>query len=323
MLTDYHLHLRPDELARQRRAATSPPRTSDRYLEAAGEAGIEELGVSEHVYRFERRARRLGAPVLARVRDRRPRRLLRVRPHDAAAARPRDGLHPRARGPDREPARRARVRLRGRLGPLRRQQRRRRRRVRHLGRERGTRTGSGAATSRPCRGWCAPGSTTSSPTPTWSRSGARPPAARLATRAFYYEPLVEAIADTGIAVEVSTAGWRKPVDELYPSDAFAEMCVDAGAAFALSSDAHLPERGRLRVRSRGRGRCAIGGWGSWPSSSAASAAWSRSDDARPGRDRLRQPSVRAGARGSSSAGSRSTTSSASRATPTPTSSPTR
>jgi histidinol-phosphatase (PHP family) len=58
---------------------------------------------------------------------------------------------------------------------------------------------------------------------------------------FYYEPVIEAIAETGIAVEVSTAGWRKPVDELYPSDAFAEMCVDAGAAFALSSDAHVPE----------------------------------------------------------------------------------
>ena len=58
---------------------------------------------------------------------------------------------------------------------------------------------------------------------------------------FHYEPLVEAIADTGIAVEVSTAGLRKPVGELYPADAFAEMCVDAGAAFALSSDAHEPE----------------------------------------------------------------------------------
>jgi len=58
---------------------------------------------------------------------------------------------------------------------------------------------------------------------------------------FYYEPLVEAIAEAGIAVEVSTAGWRKPVAELYPADAFAEMCVDAGAVFALSSDAHVPE----------------------------------------------------------------------------------
>jgi histidinol-phosphatase (PHP family) len=58
----------------------------------------------------------------------------------------------------------------------------------------------------------------------------------------YYEPAIEAIAESGIAVEVSTAGLRKPVGELYPSRAFAEMCVEAGAAFALSSDAHLPEQ---------------------------------------------------------------------------------
>jgi histidinol-phosphatase (PHP family) len=59
---------------------------------------------------------------------------------------------------------------------------------------------------------------------------------------FYYEPAVEAIAESGIAVEISTAGLRKPVEEIYPSRAFAEMCVDAGAEFALSSDAHTPEQ---------------------------------------------------------------------------------
>jgi histidinol-phosphatase (PHP family) len=58
---------------------------------------------------------------------------------------------------------------------------------------------------------------------------------------FYYEPAVQAIAESGIAVEFSTAGWRKPVREQYPSDAFAAMCVEARAPFALSSDAHLPE----------------------------------------------------------------------------------
>jgi histidinol-phosphatase (PHP family) len=58
----------------------------------------------------------------------------------------------------------------------------------------------------------------------------------------YYEPAVEAIAESGIAVELSTAGLRKPVGELYPSSAFAAMCVEAGATFALSSDAHLPEQ---------------------------------------------------------------------------------
>jgi histidinol-phosphatase (PHP family) len=57
----------------------------------------------------------------------------------------------------------------------------------------------------------------------------------------FYEPAVEAIAESGIAVEVSTAGLRKPVGELYPAREFAEMCVEAGASFALSSDAHRPE----------------------------------------------------------------------------------
>jgi histidinol-phosphatase (PHP family) len=58
----------------------------------------------------------------------------------------------------------------------------------------------------------------------------------------YYQPAVEAIAESGVAVEISTAGLRKPVGELYPARAFAEMCAEAGASFALSSDAHLPEQ---------------------------------------------------------------------------------
>ncbi len=57
---------------------------------------------------------------------------------------------------------------------------------------------------------------------------------------FFYEPAVEAIGETGVAVEVSTAGLRKPAAEIYPAPALAEMLVDAGAAFALSSDAHAP-----------------------------------------------------------------------------------
>jgi histidinol-phosphatase (PHP family) len=57
----------------------------------------------------------------------------------------------------------------------------------------------------------------------------------------FYEPAVEAIAESGIAVEISTAGLRKPVGEIYPAPLFAELCVEAGACFALSSDAHLPE----------------------------------------------------------------------------------
>ena len=43
-------------------------------------------------------------------------------------------------------------------------------------------------------------------------------------------------------MEVSTAGLRKPVGEIYPARALAEMCLEAGADFALSSDAHAPDQ---------------------------------------------------------------------------------
>jgi histidinol-phosphatase (PHP family) len=57
----------------------------------------------------------------------------------------------------------------------------------------------------------------------------------------FYEPAVDAIADAGVAVEVSTAGLRKPVGEIYPAREFAALCVEAGVPFTLSSDAHVPE----------------------------------------------------------------------------------
>jgi histidinol-phosphatase (PHP family) len=57
----------------------------------------------------------------------------------------------------------------------------------------------------------------------------------------YYEPAIDGIAESHIAVELSTAGLRKPVKELYPAPAFLEMCLQAGAPVALSSDAHRPQ----------------------------------------------------------------------------------
>jgi histidinol-phosphatase (PHP family) len=56
----------------------------------------------------------------------------------------------------------------------------------------------------------------------------------------YYELALDGIAESGIAVEVSTAGLRKRVKELYPAPDFLRMCVEAGAPVALSSDAHVP-----------------------------------------------------------------------------------
>jgi histidinol-phosphatase (PHP family) len=58
----------------------------------------------------------------------------------------------------------------------------------------------------------------------------------------FYEIAMDQIAGSGIAVEVSTAGLRKPVGELYPARAFLEMVVDAGNPIVLSSDAHQPDQ---------------------------------------------------------------------------------
>jgi histidinol-phosphatase (PHP family) len=60
-------------------------------------------------------------------------------------------------------------------------------------------------------------------------------------RRFYY-PAMEVLADCDIAIEVSTAGFRKPVGEIYPAPAFLEMAIDAGKPLALSSDAHTPDQ---------------------------------------------------------------------------------
>jgi histidinol-phosphatase (PHP family) len=57
----------------------------------------------------------------------------------------------------------------------------------------------------------------------------------------FYERAMDGIVESGIAVEMSTAGLRKPIGELYPATPFLEMLVDAGCPIALSSDAHLPE----------------------------------------------------------------------------------
>ena len=57
----------------------------------------------------------------------------------------------------------------------------------------------------------------------------------------YYEPAVQAFLESGVAVELSTAGLRKPVGEIYPARAFLELVAEAGLPVALSSDAHVPE----------------------------------------------------------------------------------
>jgi histidinol-phosphatase (PHP family) len=257
MLTDYHVHLRPDDLETTPAAEFFTQRNATRYRDAADEAGIAELGVSEHIHRFtdalqvwdhpfwREQARddlaaycefvrstdlRLGIEMdFVPGREDRIANLLAAHDfdyvvgsvhfvrHNAVDHRVFD-IWDEVGDPDRVWA--------GYFEAL-----------------------AGAAGSGLFDILAHPDLVK-----VWGEG--RPTPTRDVR--FLYEPVVEAIADSGIAVEVSTAGYRKPVREIYPAPAFAEMCVDAGAAFALSSDAHEPENigyeyGRAVEEMRGWG----------------------------------------------------------------------
>jgi histidinol-phosphatase (PHP family) len=240
MLTDYHLHLRPDE------PDTPPERyftaaNVERYREAAGAAGVDELGVSEHVYRFTQAldlwrhpywqeqahddldaycefVRSAGLKLgiecdFVPGAEDRTANLLEARDFDyvvgsvhfvGEAAVDHEGWDVwEGRGDADEVWRRYFEAL-----------------------AECARSGLFDILAHPDL------------VKVWGRG--RPLPER--DPRHYYEPAVEAIAASGIAVELSTAGLRKPVGELYPAPAFAEMCVEAGLPFALSSDAHLPEQ---------------------------------------------------------------------------------
>jgi histidinol-phosphatase (PHP family) len=240
MLTDYHLHLRPDE------DHTPPERyftaqNVERYLDAAAEAGIAELGVSEHVHRFRQALELWRHPFWEEqavddldaycefVRTTPLR--LGIECDFVPGAEDRTASMLEARDFDYV------------VGSV------------HF-------LGAAAVDDQSYDVWEGSGDADA----VWrryfealaecARSGlfdilAHPDLVKVWGRGrplperdprHYYEPAIEAIAEAGIAVEVSTAGLRKPVGELYPAPAFAEMCVEAGACFALSSDAHLPEQ---------------------------------------------------------------------------------
>jgi histidinol-phosphatase (PHP family) len=239
MLTDYHLHLRPDE------DDTPPERfftaeNVDRYREAAAAAGIAELGVSEHVHRFRQALELWSHPFWEeQARDdldaycdfvRSTTLRLGIECDFVPGAEDRTASMLDARDFDYVVGS---VHFIGEDA------------VDHDGYDAWERSGD------PDRVWRRYFETLAEA----ARSGlfdilAHPDLVKVWGRGrplperdpgHYYEPAVEAIAESGIAVEVSTAGLRKPVGELYPSRPFAEMCVEAGAAFSLSSDAHLPE----------------------------------------------------------------------------------
>jgi histidinol-phosphatase (PHP family) len=49
---------------------------------------------------------------------------------------------------------------------------------------------------------------------------------------------LEIVRQRNIAIELSTAGWRKPINELYPSDPIIELAIGKGIPLTTASDAH-------------------------------------------------------------------------------------
>lgn len=56
-----------------------------------------------------------------------------------------------------------------------------------------------------------------------------------------YDRAVKALAASGTCIEISTAGLRKPVGEIYPDPILLQKCHDAGVGIVLNSDAHAPK----------------------------------------------------------------------------------
>ena len=56
------------------------------------------------------------------------------------------------------------------------------------------------------------------------------------------EETADAIAESGIVVDVNAAGLRKPIGEVYPSKDFLTMLHRRGVPIILSSDAHAPDQ---------------------------------------------------------------------------------
>lgn len=241
MLTDYHVHLRPDD------AENTPERfftraNAERYREAASERGIAELGVSEHIYRFHQALELWEHPFW---------RTYAIDDLDEYCAFVREDTDLKLGiEADFIPGREDRTAnlLEQRewdyvVGSI------------HF-------VGDESLDTEEFSIW----TKTASAERIWARyfemlgqaaqSGlfdilAHPDLVKVwgrdrpvpdgDLRRFYY-PAMEAIADAGVAIEVSTAGYRKPVGEIYPAPAFLEMAIDAGAPLALSSDAHVPEQ---------------------------------------------------------------------------------
>ena len=64
--------------------------------------------------------------------------------------------------------------------------------------------------------------------------GFRPPS-------FDYRPALRAVQAAGCAIEVSTAGLRKPCREIYPTEEFLRLARQLDIPITFGSDAHIPE----------------------------------------------------------------------------------
>lgn len=255
MLTDYHVHLRPDDLT-ARASEWFTEENVARYRATATERGISELGVSEHVYRFEQALAVWQHPLWQRfaiddidvycefVRERTDLRLG-IEADFVPGGEDRMANLLQARDFDYV------------IGSV------------HFLRDEAVDMDDYSVWGAPANAAPAPSSIHAhTPEQIWTRyfqtlaqaarSGlfdilAHPDLVKVWGRnrrdrpmpegdlRRYYEPAVEAIAETGVAIEVSTAGLRKPVGELYPARELLDMCLEAGAPIALSSDAHRPE----------------------------------------------------------------------------------
>jgi histidinol-phosphatase (PHP family) len=56
------------------------------------------------------------------------------------------------------------------------------------------------------------------------------------------EETADAVAESGVVVDVNAAGLRKPIGEVYPSRRLLEMFHRRGIPIILSSDAHAPDQ---------------------------------------------------------------------------------
>lgn len=55
-----------------------------------------------------------------------------------------------------------------------------------------------------------------------------------------YEETAKSIAEADVAIEISSAGLRKPVKEIYPTQNFIDICFRRGVPIVVGSDAHHP-----------------------------------------------------------------------------------